>query len=266
MKHITIIRHHLGLIIRIKQLPDQNDWIELTELIHQEKSKTLRFFWEFNRLNQVNVSIVEQLLPILSIVNNTGGKSVLVRSNRDLRQIIQHIGGEQCFPILDFLDEALFPERSAAKSKGEILKRNTTVQKQVELSSPNSPNSSIEEKQDNLIPRRSKRTNICLPFLFGPFANQEYMLSTWTGCVTEEIDIESFSGLGFFSQQNIQTGAKLNFIFPTLRIGHGNSDASKITIFSGRVKHTTPVKQWIRLGVALIDAFEFTGQFTIKEE
>lgn len=117
-----------------------------------------------------------------------------------------------------------------------------------------------------LKPRRSERASVSIPFFYGRVRDQEFLQSEWIGSVTEDLDVKTFSGVGFFTSRPLPKGAEIHFIFPTLNWESAGNSESTVVIFTGRVKHASKEGAWYRIGVALFDIFEYSGQFKIQEE
>jgi len=117
-----------------------------------------------------------------------------------------------------------------------------------------------------MAPRRAERRSISVPFLYTIIRNKEFIQTTWSGGVTEDMDLHTFAGVGFFSMSAMEAGTSLQFIFPTLRWSAGEDDLEKLLIFTGRVKHCANAEHWYRIGVALIDVMEYRGKFDVRTE
>ena len=265
MDSIDIVRKSFGSVIRLKQSPKAADIQYLDEIFSQPQTTKAPVYIDLGALNAIDGHIYDYLLSQIKRLSVLGVPLTLVRENPDLRLALKNSDLERPVMVLDFLDEAVFPSESDVKTTTEIAS-----QKQ--------PSASVCPKcKKNIRPgayrcihcgimivqRRSPRHPVAIPFLYGRVHNKEFLNTTWMGGVTEDLDINSFSGVGFFSPQEIPRGVEIHLLFPTVQWNQ-TSDHSRLRIFVGRTKHTTQVDGWHRIGVALFDMFEYTGRFDIK--
>lgn len=225
-------------------------------------------FIDFGELGEIADDAADALLQQFEQALETKREITLVRVPSRFRTRIQESGLDLPLWKSDAMDEATFPYKQRPSAKGlEHLKL-----KPAENICP-SCNKQVRRGANRCLmcghefmPRRSARTAISIPFFYGRVIHKEFLQSEWIGSVTEDLDVNSFSGVGFFSARPIKSGAEIHFVFPTLSWDSQNLDESTIIIFVGRVKHCTSVGEWHRIGVALFDMIEYRGRFEVQSQ
>lgn len=107
--------------------------------------------------------------------------------------------------------------------------------------------------------RRAVRHQVSLPLLYSGVAGEDFLEGQWVGGITDDIDLVSFSGVGFFSAEEFRPQQELRLIFPTIAES-GSSDGT-LMIFLGRVKNIVEVEGYARVGLALFDTVEYKARW-----
>lgn len=258
MNSLSFFRHPSGLIIRIKSLIAEDDWDQLHRYVDKHGKKGERVFIDLNRLKRLNEDFYFELLANIQPMMSKGLNILLIRSDSDLKFFFEQSGWPEPPIVLEYLDEALFPGRSRKPIGFQVQQAvPEAVQKQPEPKS--------EKKAAPRELRRTPRSSLSLPFLYTYSKVDDLLNTQWTFAVTEELDIHTFSGLGFFTFQPILKDTMLKFVFPTVFARESEKALSNLTVFSGRVKNCISVGSYHRIGVALIDVLEYEGSFEAKE-
>ena len=103
--------------------------------------------------------------------------------------------------------------------------------------------------------RRAIRHQVSLPLLYNTTAGADLLVGHWVGGVTDDIDLERFSGVGFFTTEVFHPQQELRLIFPTIA-DPGASDGV-LTIFLGRIKNLIEIDDYTRVGLALFDTMDY---------
>lgn len=270
MESFEIIKKPFGAVIQVKHSPSYADFQRLDEWFSNPASLKMPIYIDLGALEAIEKQLFEYISGQLKRLLVLGIPITLVREQSDLRESFQKAGWDRPLMILDYLDEAVFPQETQVRPF--LVSGAETKAK-----SPFCPKCSKEIRPganrclhcgQMLFQRRHERHEVSLPFLYGRVANREFLNSNWLGGVTENVDIASFSGVGFFSPREIPRGTEIHLLFPTLNWNKNKEVKSEnvITIFTGRVKHITQVDKWYRIGVALFDLFEYTGCFDTHTE
>ncbi len=269
MESFAVNKKPFGSIIKIQTSIGALDIQSLDGWFSNPESTKIPIYIDLSSIDAIDDYLLEYLLSQIKRLSLLGVPTTLVRNNPDIRKLIRESGFERPVMILDFLDEATFPLEANVKSKLKLDFEEKTI-------SSNCPKCSNILREGAyrclkcgqiIATRRHDRHPVAIPFLYGKAVGNEFLNSNWLGGVSEDLDMESFSGMGFFSPRDIPKGSEIHFIFPTLRWKKKQKiDRSSLTIFTGRVKNSTPVDNWVRIGIALFNMFEYAGRFDVKTE
>lgn len=259
MKSLSAFHHPSGLIIRIKAIPTDKEWNQLGAYLDEYSRKDTRVHIDLNRMAKVSEEFFAQLMQYMDRFAQRGLNVVIIRTEPDLKSFIHDSGASDSIAVLEYLDEALFPNRPATR-----LPMTARIQDSARKTPPTpspepKPTSTPKDK------RRRSRENVSLPFFYTQVTETDILAAPWNCAVTEEMDIQSFSGLGFFVLHPIMKGKMLKIIFPTVSSKTEPNSLSTLTLFSGRVKNCISVGRFHRIGVALIDVYEYEGRFEARE-
>lgn len=103
--------------------------------------------------------------------------------------------------------------------------------------------------------RRAVRHQVSLPLLYNTTAGADLLMGHWVGGVTDDIDLERFSGVGFFTTEVFRPQQELRLIFPT--IADPGAGDGVLIIFLGRIKNLLEIDDYTRVGLALFDTMEY---------
>ena len=269
MEPFKVSQKPFGVIIKIQTSIGALDIQNLDAWFSKPESIKTPIYIDLSVLGNIDEYFLEYLLSQIKRLSLLGVPTTLVRNNPDIRKMIRESGFERPIMILDFLDEATFPLEANIKSKLKL----DIEEKVISTNCPKCSNPLREGAYRCLkcgqviAARRHDRHPVAIPFLYGKAVGNEFLNSNWLGGVSEDLDMDSFSGMGFFSPRDIPRGSEIHFIFPTLRWKKKKKiDRSSLTIFTGRVKNSTPVDTWVRIGIALFNMFEYEGSFDVKTE
>ncbi len=269
MAKVSGVHKSYGTIIRISGDMIETDLISLEKLFEKLIEKNKLVYLDLGRMETGNHHILDQFFLSIKRYAANGLHLTLIQANPEIRKSIRSQHLDQYISLSDFLDEAIFPEKMGICPQVDaIIDESPRIEMCPSCGNPLPlGNPECAQCGFSVIPRRSTRHTLSIPFLYGLLYGGEFLDSEWNGAVTEELDIKKFSGIGFFSQKKIGQGKSLYFLFPTLRWDTmPKKEISVLPIFHGRVKHCTQSGDWYRMGVALSDIYEYSGRFNIKSE
>ncbi len=270
MNSFTICKKPFGSVLWINQTPNVAEIQRLDEWFSRPETIKAPIYLDMGKLPSIDEQFFDYLLGQIRRLSVLGVPLILVRDNPDLREAFRRANWERPVMILDYLDEAIFPQESETPQVG-------AVQPEKKLPLTHCPKCQRDLRKGayrclhcgfTIIQRRHERHAAAIPFFYGRVSNQQFLNSSWLGGVTEDLDLDSFSGVGFFSPRDIPRGAEIHLVFPTLQWKKNDTlrQPNKLAIFTGRIKHTTYAEPWYRIGVALFDLFEYEGSFDVSTE
>ncbi|MDP8244484.1 MAG: hypothetical protein P9L94_10425 [Candidatus Hinthialibacter antarcticus] len=268
MATLKVVEMPYGISVHVSGNFEIVDVLKFNKWLFTPKFLEHHLFIDFGELGPLTDDTVKALLQQFEQALESNREITLVKVPADLKKRIKESGLELPLWKSDSMDEATFPYKQQPESKGlkqlkQTANDNTcpSCNKQVRRGANRCLNCGHE-----FMPRRSERASVSIPFFYGRVDNKEFLQSEWIGSVTEDLDVDSFSGVGFFSSRPIRKGAEIHFVFPTLGWDSKRLNESTLVIFTGRVKHCTSAGEWHRIGVALIDIVEYAGRFEINTE
>lgn len=267
MAEIKVVRRSFGTIIYINGNFDGSDSREIEKWI--EKLKGERIYFDLENWVVADTGPVLQFVKWLEKCQALGCMVTVGKANQRIREIIQEAQLDSNVFTLDFLDEALFQAKRLTQPRIRTLNGSHTNNGS-KLRCPHCRISLAAGENEcrqcgiRLKKRRAERSVTAIPFLYGTVHRQEFVNSNWIGAVTEDLDTQTFSGLGFFSHHSLTPGSLYYFVFPTLRWEPEKQDQSSLVIFRGRIKNCQLTETLYRIGVALIDLFQYQGRFLVS--
>lgn len=257
-----------GITVQVSGDLHTPDLLKLNPWFFSPKHQGNPVFIDLGEVGLIEAEALDGLLELLQQAVEIERAITLVRASSVILNRMSALGIELPVWKSDSLEEAVFPFKPKPAPKG--LEKALT--REVKNTCP-ACGQAVRPRAFRCLqcghvlkPRRRERTSVSIPFFYGRIRAREFLQSEWIGSVTEDLDVHSFSGVGFFSARALRKGAEVHFIFPTLTWEFTETSDSTLVIFTGRVKHCTPVGHWYRVGVALIDMFEYNGRFRVQED
>jgi DNA-directed RNA polymerase subunit RPC12/RpoP len=267
MAEINGMHLPFGIAIKITGDLEISDLLRLNKWLYSPKKLSAPIFVDIGDIGSSAEETTNELIEQFVQVVEAERSITLIRASDGIQSAIASRGIELPIMNSDSMEEATFPYKKRPRSKeletvkqesksaecpscGHMLRKNAYKCLQCGL---------------KIKPRRSERASVSIPFFYGRIRNKEFLQSEWIGSVTEDLDVKTFSGVGFFTKRALKQDAEIHFIFPTLMWESQGGVESTVVVFTGRVKNSTPVGDWYRIGVALIDMFEYSGKFKIQE-
>lgn len=268
MANINGMHLPFGIAVQIAGELGISDLLRLNKWLYSPKHLSSPLFIDLGELGSCDNETLDALIEQFVQVVEAERSITLVRASENIQSTIASRRIELPIMNSDSMEEATFPFKERPRSK----ELETVIQ---QLKGEECPSCGHRLRKGahrclqcdfKIKPRRSERASVSIPFFYGRIRDKEFLQSEWIGSVTEDLDVKTFSGVGFFTKRPLRQGAEIHFIFPTLLWESKGANESTVAVFTGRVKHSSPVVDWYRIGVALIDMFEYSGKFNIQEE
>ncbi|RJP35323.1 MAG: hypothetical protein C4527_00630 [Candidatus Omnitrophota bacterium] len=268
MAKVSGVHKPFGTIVRIKGEVEAADLEQLETLFTRLTRNKNSLFLDLGKMGVGDGKHLDRVLSAIKRYAKQGLPITLVQAHPDIREAIRAQRLDRYVTLSDFLDEAIFPSQMDVRPK---IDENLLTEPIKEVCP--SCDRLLQHGEDicrhcglGVIPRRKARHSISIPFLYGSFGTGEFLGSDWKGGVTEDLDLNTFSGIGFYCRQELAVGNSVFFLFPTLQWELTPRQPSILPIFHGRVKHAARAGDWFRLGVALCDMYEFSGRLNVAAE
>ena len=267
MAEIKGIHKRFGTIIRVRGSIQPTDLENMKQWFRSPQTGS-QIFLDLGQVSDISTPAILSLIDKLHDLKAQGKAVTVIRSTPEFKAALKKAKVDSSIWTLDYLDEAVFPFRAGLRPKiTEAKSTETTLDKCPACGQRIRPGAfKCLHCGGALFPRRSERHTLAVPFFYNNLPTNEFMDSAWRGSVTEDLDVKTFSGIGFFSAVKMPMNSVLNFIFPTLHWDSREEQRNRLNIFMGRIKHCTFAGDFYRIGVALYDMFEYQGRFDVKME
>ncbi len=117
---------------------------------------------------------------------------------------------------------------------------------------------------ETIRPRRAPRHKVALPMLYRTNNQDEFVSGSWIPAITDDMDLQRFSGVGFFSTESFEMNRQLHLVFPTLQPLRDGDSCNVLVVFRGRVKNQVRIDDYHRVGLALFDYYEYEGAWEVE--
>jgi anti-anti-sigma factor len=199
-----------------------------------------------------------------------GGRLRVIRIPQRLQDLFSATQLDKQIEVDPFCDETAFIERSDIPL--QVRKQWKSAHKVKEEKCPKCkavlrPGAhACMECGETVKLRRATRHSVPLPMLYRTISSHEFVSGKWSPAITDDIDLDRFSGVGFFTTDRFDLNQELHIIFPTLQPQRDDNSCHVLIVFRGRVKNQIRMGEYYRAGLALFDYYEYEGAWEIVDQ